>query len=884
MTEPPKYVYNLLSRLCPDYLWEGIAGDLEEQFVDDVDRYGTKKARRNYFWNALRFLRPGILLRNNLKLNTNNTIMVSNYLKTARRNMVKRKLFTFINAFGLSIGLAFSILIYLFIKDENSFDLFHVNGDRIYRIEEFAYKAWNPDPNDPYMQSAYMQLGLAPVLKDELGEVEYATRFNEGYSKVIKIGEKVVGEDVGYADNDFFKMFSFEVISGNSDQFLTQKHHAVINEEIANKYFEADPIGQTIQIDIEGEKEFEVVGVIQNAPANSSLNYNILIPQENKSRYQQSMENWGNFSTPTFVQLRSGSDFEQFKINLQGIRDKYMEESMKRTQARYNIPENVIQFEYRTTNLKDIHLNHKVDWYKVSDPQYSIILGGLAILIICIASINYVSLALTTSALRKTEVGVRKSIGANRSQLIYQFSFESIILAFASMLLGILFMLICLPTFNEFTNKAIELNAVLIIELIGIGSIISLVIGIIAGSYPSLFLSSFNPALALKGGSSTKLKASVAKPLVLLQFTLSSILIISAFVMYEQMNYVTTKDLGFDKEQVLVVPTQMGWDSESDQAVERMRNALIADTDIISVAGVSNSFTQGWSRYGYTIDDDNKSAYVWSVDPYYLEALGIEIKEGRNFNSAIVSDTASLIINEALAKDMGWDSPLDEHLNWREDSVGPGYKIIGVVKDYHFRSLERSIEPMFLSIDRKEVGHLTDILIKLKSDDMSQSLSKIESTYREMVPDKPFEYSFLDQDVDAQYASFQRWMKIMTLATFFAILISGLGLFGLAGINAVNRTKEIGIRKVFGAPIINIFILLNRQFVTLALISFAFAAPLASYFMNNWWLSDFEFRVEMNWQLYVITFFLGLSIAILTVTYHGVKAAYSSPSKTLKYE
>lgn len=884
--QPPKHIQKILEKLCPDYLWEAIAGDLEEEFYLDIEQYGLGRAKRRYTLNAIRFMRPGILLRNKFQFKNNNLIMVSNYLKTASRNMVKQKLFTFINAFGLSIGIAFCILIYLFVKDENSFDTFHQNADNIYRIEEFSYRTWNPEPDNLYNQSAYLQVGLAPTLKEELPEVKYATRFNEGAKRVVKYKDMIFSESVSYTDTDFFNMFSFPVIAGNKESFLSEPSQVVITESIAQKYFgSTDALDKVLSIDMQGDKEFVVVGVISDPPFNSSLDFKMLISQVNRGYYKENMTQWRNFSTPTFVQLNNGTEHSQLQTNLHSVRDKLMKEGLEESKKQYSIPDDVIQFEFRATNLLDIHMHKDVSWHKVSDPQYSFILGGLALLIIVIASINYISLALTTSAARRKEVGVRKSIGATKNQLAYQFTLESVLVSILSMILGVILMMTFLPNFNDFTSKSIEVTPLILLEVLGISLLLSVFVGLIAGSYPSFVLSAFNPASVLKGGGiGVKVKSGLAKPLVLLQFTLSSVLIISAFVMYQQMYFMTSKDLGFDKEQVLVVPTQLGWTDDSDQSIERMRNALASNPNVVSVSGVSNSFSHGWSRYGYEIDGENKAAYVWAVDPEYLTTMGIELVEGRDFDPSKVSDTTALIVNEALVADMGWENPLNEYLNWREDSVGPGFQIIGVAKNYHFRSLEIEVEPLFLSINKEEMGHLRSILIKMKSGDLSETISQIEETYKEVIPDKPFEYSFLDEDVDKQYASFEQWMNIMSFSTLFAILISALGLFGLAGINAVNRTKEIGIRKVFGAPVLTIFLLLNRQYVSLASLSFVIAAPLAWYLMDSWWLSDFEFRIEMSWQLFGITFLIGMAVAILTVSYHGIKAAWINPAETLKHE
>ncbi|HNP18696.1 MAG TPA: ABC transporter permease [Fulvivirga sp.] len=882
--QPPKRITNLLEWVCPNYLFEGIVGDLEEQFYDDLEVMSVKRARRRYWWNTLRFIRPGILLRNNAKLNIINTIMVRNYLKTAGRNMAKRKLFSFINAFGLSIGIAFYILIYLFIMDEKSFDQFHVNKDKIYRLEEMAYDTWQNNPEEPYNYSAYLQTGLGPVLKDEVSQIKYAARFNPDNQGIVSFGDKVFTESLSYTDPDFFKMFSFPLIAGNSDGLLTDKYQVVITPEVANKYFGTqDALGKVLKIDNYGEHEYTVAGIIAQPPANSSLQFQILLSQSNRPYYDRNMENWSSFSTPTFVQLVDNADMTSFEDNLAKLVDKYMQKSLKRARERVSIPEGMTVFKYQYTPLLDMHLNTQVSWTKSSDPKYSLILGGIAILILIIACINYISLSLTTSATRKTEVGVRKAIGAQRSQLISQFALESVILAVTSMLIGLALMFVFLPAFNEFTRKEIALSFGIILQIAGLGFALAVVIGLLSGFYPAFFLSAFKPSQVLKGGFTTKMKAGFTKPLVVLQFALSAFLIISSVIMYQQMEYITTKDLGYNQEQILVVPTQMGWSEESNKAVERMRTRLSQDPDVVGVAGTSLSFNQGWSKYGYTINEEQKSAYVFAVDPYYIDVLNIEMKEGRNFDPAISSDTSAVVVNEALVADMGWENPTEEYLNWREDTVGLGAKVIGVTKDYHFLSLEHAIEPMFLSMDKKEVGYLTQMLIKFKPGSLAGSVDKMQSIWNEMSPDKPFDYTFLDQDVAKQYASHKRWMSIMGLSTLFAILISCLGLFGLAGINALNRTKEIGIRKVFGAELSNIFVLLNKEYVFLAIIAFALAAPLSWYVMQMW-LEDFKYGISMSWQLFALSMAVGLFIALVTVSYHAIRTAYINPAETLKYE
>jgi putative ABC transport system permease protein len=884
---PPQFALNILMRICPPDLYEGIEGDLLEQFNLDVKETGIKKAKRRFIWNAVRFLHPAIILRNRFSFDLINTIMIGNYFKVAVRNIQKRKLYSFINAFGLSIGIAFCLLIYLFIMDEKSFDQFHKNKSQIYRMEEKSFDTWQHDSANPYRKSAWIQTAMVQALKDEVPEVVRGTRFNSGGNGIFRYGEKVFTENLTFVDADFFTMFSFRLLKGNPDKLLRDnKQEIVITTVIAKKYFgDEDPIGKTVRIDAEGEKDFIVAGVIEEAPANSSLSYSVLLAQENRWGYERNMSQWGNFNTPTFVQLAEGTDLVNFKNNLDKVTEKYVGDRLKkwREEATVPIPKEAKMLEYEFTQLPDWHLNTEISWDKVSDPKYSMILGGIALLILLIACINYISLSLTTSASRRTEVGIRKVVGAQRNQLMYQFGFESLIVALISLCFGIGLAILFLPSFNQFTNKGIEFTSINLLQMSAVSFCLVIVVGLLAGSYPSLFLSRFKPALVLKGGFTAKLQAGFTKPLVVIQFALSAFLIISSVIMYQQMRYITTKDLGYSKEQVLVIPTQTGWNIEADQTVQRFRDKAQQEPMITSVTGTSSSFNQGFSRYGYKIKDEQKSAYVYAADPFYLPTLEIDLVLGRNFDAAIPSDSNVVIVNEALVRDMKWTDPLNEYLNWREDTVGLGSPVIGVVKDYHFLSLEKNFEPMFLSMDKTNVGFLTTMLVKVSSDDLASGVEKVKSIWKELNPSKPFDYSFLDEDVAKQYASYQRWMNIMGLATGFAILISSLGLFGLSGINAVNRTKEIGIRKVMGAELSNIFVLLNRQYIGLSLIAYALAIPFSWWVMDKW-LADFQFKIIMGWELFTASILAGLFIALLTVSYHAVKAAFVNPAETLKYE
>lgn len=811
-------------------------------------------------------------------------MIVQSYVRIAFRNILKRKLYSFINAFGLSIGLAFCMLIFLFISDEKSFDEFHANKAQIYRLEQKTYDLRDRNPESDFVYSAHLPLPLLNAVKEEVPEVQYGTHFVSGRRGAMNFRDKVFTEEYVLIEKDFFKMFSFQLLEGNREQLFRLRNEVVITPAIAEKYFgKESALGKEITLFVGEEKTFIVSGVIEPPPSNSSLMFDVLVPIENIPGFEIANGEWSNFAYPTFVQLEQNANVALLSSKLERVVEKYMGERLKRWQQQDNVPKDVKYFEMNFTNLTDIHLNTNISWVRVSDPKYSFILGGMALLILIIACINYIALALTASTSRRMEVGIRKVAGAQRSQLVYQFGIESIVIALISLVFAIGMVILFLPNFNDYTQKTIVLDRSSVLQLLVTGFVLTLVVGIVAGSYPSLFLSMFRPVAVLKGGVTTRLQAGFTKPLVVIQYALSAFLITSSLIMFQQMKFITSKDLGYDKEQVLVIPTQAGDSEESDRVVEQFRQRLIKEPAVISVAGTNNAYSQGYSRFGYTVKDEVKISYTYAVDDQYLETLGIKLVSGRNFDPQNAADSSALIVNESLVKDMNWTTPLAEHLNWREDSVGLGYRIIGVMKDHHFLSLERHVAPMFISINRAATGHLTTILVKIKSTDYASTIQSLQTAWKELNPNKPFDYAFLDEQVSRQYDSYKRWMDIVGLATAFAVIIACLGLFGLSGINAMNKTKEIGIRKVIGADLIHIFVQLNRQYIWLTIIAFAFAIPAAWYSMNQW-LASFTYHIEIGWEIFAVSLITGFLLAMFTVSYHAIKAALINPAETLKYE
>jgi putative ABC transport system permease protein len=807
--------------------------------------------------------------------------MVANYYKVAFRNIVKRKLYSFINSFGLSIGIAFCLLIYLFIVDEQGFDKFHSNKNDIYLIinRRFEFMAFKNGEKQPFAETADQTSKLGEVVREELSEVRHMTRYEATIHGLFSYQEKVFSETFTGVDSGFFKIFSFKLLAGDAANIFKNKTDLVITPKIAEKYFgQEDPIGKIVTIDLNGESSYIVAGVIEAPPSNSSLSFEILMPLENEPWFESS---WDRRSYPTFIQVHPGTNLNSLKGNINKLNHKYTGDATLEFREREKIPDEFQLDELFFTSLTDIHLNTKIKWEKSSDPKYSFILGGIAVLILIIACINYVSLVLTSSASRKTEVGIRKISGAIKGQLVIQFMVESIVLAIISLVIGMLLLILFLPAFNSFTNKGILLSSANWIHLLALGLLVACLIGLIAGSYPALYLSALKPAIILKGGVVVKLRTWLAKPLLVIQFALSAFLIMSSVVMYQQMKFITTKDLGYNQHQVVSIPIQQATDSSSSRFVENFRSSLANDPSIKSIAGSSIPFTNGTLTLGFNHDGEAKKLSAFIVDPHYMPTLEIQLMEGRNFNILNPADIDAIIVNEALVKEMKWTDPLNEHLNWHFQH-GLGSEVIGVVNDHHYLSLEQSIEPMLLTMD-KTFGGYQYILVKLSPNDIPSSLKQLEKAYKSLAPDKPFEYSFLDEKVALQYQSYKRWMNIMGLTTGFAILISCLGLFGLSGTNVVNRTKEICIRKILGSRVRDIFFLLNKQFFWLSVVAFVLATFPAWYVMNRW-LDSFQFKIHVSWISFALSLGAGLLVVLVTVGYHSVKAIRINPAETLKYE
>ncbi|MGD1046413.1 MAG: ABC transporter permease [Bacteroidota bacterium] len=800
--------------------------------------------------------------------------MFKNYFKIALRNLIRQKVFSSINIFGLAVGMACTILILLWVQDELSFDRFHKNAENIYLVLRGDSKEF----------SAVTSILLAPALKDELPEVANSTSFMplpESMNILIQNGNNGFEENVSVADSNFFKMFSFIFRKGNPATALADPNSIVITEEIEKKYFgEEDALGKSLRITAFGKKYvMNVSGVLENMPFNSQIQGKIIIPA---SWFQSivatvvgsNFDYWDNQSWQTYIQLKNQCDIQELSLKI------------KACEISHHPNQNAQTLNYSLLPLTKIHLyGNGIKFFRVTgDIKYVQIFIAIAIIILLIASINYMNLSTALSLKRTKEVGIKKTVGADRKTLMLQFFGESLLISCIALGFAVLLVWLFLPEFNHLSGKKL---AIRYDEpyFISITFLITLLTGIISGCYPALFISSFQPIQILKG----KLKLSsgslyTRKGLVVFQFALSTIMIICTIVVFNQLSFIRNRNLGLDKENIICI--RMMGDANSKYDV--LKNELQKNSDLLSISRSESINSAGWGKTGgvyWEGKQNNEEKRFWMLNTDYdLEStFKIEMSQGRFFSKQYPTDqTNAFVINEAAAKSMGMKSPLNEDIQlW----TGKKGKIIGVTKDFHFASLHTAVEPLIITFPKSSEQNLfyRILSIRVKSGTLYNSLAFIEKTWKEQMTDISLDYYFYDESLNAQYSADQRMGTIFKYFAFLSIVISCLGLFGLASLSAEQRTKEIGIRKVLGASTTNITLNLSKEFLIWIIASNIVAWPIAYYFMNRW-LQDFAYRINIEWWVFFLAGFSALAIALLTVGYQAVRAAMANLVESLRYE
>lgn len=803
--------------------------------------------------------------------------MFRNYLKVAIRNLLRHKLYTFINVAGLSLGIAFCLLILLFVKDEWSYDTFHPQAEKIYRL---ATKEITADKQLYFGTSTAFV--LAPVLKQNLAEVESTVRVAL-HQNLIRNGAAIFAENIHVVDTNFLDVFNFPLIKGDKATALKSPSSVILTQETAKRVFgEAEPVGKTINIKLrETDYSFTVSGVAKNPPSNSSIRFDYLISFENAGKIwnERALLSFFQVYGENYVKLTPTGSITQVEKKLPAIIKQQLGE------------DHTGQYQVLFQPITDIHLN--TDFPEglepISDPSYSYILGTVALLVLLIASINFITLSLGRSIDRAREVGVRKVVGAVRNQLVLQFWGEAILVSFLALILGIGLARLVLPVFNELADKTLTYPLLSSITLASI--LLALVVGLLAGVYPALFLSNFNPIAVLKGRLQVGDAGIYRRFLIGFQFVLSIALIICTLIMSQQLNFLQNKNLGFDKEQVIIIPTGVA-NQEALSLFERMKNDLENHPSIAEISHSVFSIGEGWIQADYR--DYNKTVRPFMmniVDADFLKTIKANLITGRDFSREITSDISQgIIVNEALVKEYGWKEPLGQRLPGPDF---PAHQIIGVVADFNYESLHTPVKPLVLALSdsllqgtENVMFHASSrrkIMVRVKPSNLQTTVSLLEQTWKKAASNLPFNYSFVDETLNNQYRREIRLGHMMNYATGFAIFISCMGLFSLATLAVQKRRREIGVRKVMGASLTNIILMFSKEFAILVLIAFMVATPVAYYVMHTW-LQDFEYQVGISLWTFLLAGVLSLVIALITVSYQVIKAAIANPVNALRSE
>ena len=794
--------------------------------------------------------------------------MLRNYLRIAVRNILKDRLYSLIHVVGLSVGVACCVLIVLWVHDELSYDTFHENSDQIQRI----YSVETRNSGSSHM--AVTPANLGPALVEEIPEVISAVRL--AISNVTaQTDDKVFRENrFTWVDASFFDVFSFDLVSGDPDQVLSDPNSIVLTEEMSHKYFgDADPIGQVISIHgravgVPFEKEFKVSGVLKDIPHNSTIRANFLVSFKALEAIATApIKNWDFFYFWTYALLQKSSPIEGLSKKITEAVSTHSANHFKGTMA------------FEIQPMVDIHLHSDLLFEAPhGDIVYVYIFSAVALLILLIACANFMNLATARAAKRAREVGVKKVLGASRTQLVFQFMSESVLTSLIAMLLAIGFIELFLPTFNELSQKELNLMYFSDWKLAGAFLAAIALVAIAAGSYPAFFLSAFKPIRVLKGAlSGTQSNARLRKGLIIFQFCISIVLMTGTAVVLDQIEFIKNKKLGFDKEHIALVGLSP---TNTEERFQALRTELLQVPEITEVARTTAPPGGLIVRYGYRAagmpPDEQVVAPTIYADPEYLQLLNVQLVAGRYLTRSRGTDTAALIVNMAAVEKFGFGSPQNALGKTIEGDITG--TVVGIMEDFHFSSLRRAIIPLVVGVSPG-----TYSFIALKSRAGENTLAYIEQKVKSFQPGHPYEFQFLDDRLNQLYVAETRLGSIFGYFAVFAILVACLGLFGLASFMSEQRTKEVGIRKVHGASTQRIVILMTKDFTKLILIAFLIACPLAYWLMSNW-LTTFAYHTQLGFGIFCIVGLATVGIAWLAVGYNSIMAALSNPVEALRYE
>jgi len=860
--KPPSIAAWLLEKFVDESIKYSAMGDFEERFYLNAAEKGFWAARALYWWQLMFVLLifiPYIIFWR--------FVMFKNYLKIALRQIKKYKGFSFINIVGLTLGMACCILILLWVQDELSYEDFHKKADRIARVVTKI----NFDSGE-ILRTTRSIPPLANALKEDYPEIEDAVRFYRMNRSTIKVNEDIYYDNMLiFADPNVFNVFTLPLKLGDPKTALNDLSSVIISEEIAEKYFgDRNPIGETIII--QGDYPVKVTGVLKEIPQNTHIRIKFLLNYSfvKNFGYDISKNRWDDYIYFTYLLLKDKSTLKNLDENIRGF--------LKRKRDLTNI-------DLHLQPLKRIHLhsNYVFDFTPPGDVKYVYIFSVIAVFILLIACINFINLSTARSVNRFKEIGLRKVVGANRKNLIWQFLGESFFTSTISIVLGVVIVILVLPTFNFLSGKEIDTDILLQPKTFFSLFLIALITGIISGGYSAVYLSSFQPVQILRGtfltGGFGSKSALLKRVLVVLQFTLSIFLIISSLTIYKQINYMQNKKLGYNKEHIVYFRNR----GNTARSYDTIKNELLMINNVENVTSASDlptyasSSTSGIDWEGRNTED-NLQVYRLDVGYDFIETFKMEISEGRSFSKLISEEKIrSYILNEKGINTLGIEDPVGKRFSlWENEG-----RIIGVVKDFHYKHMGEEIQPILLRIiDTNSLGY---IIVKIKPIEIKNTLEGIKQIWDKFAPGYPFEYSFLDEEFDNLYRSENRFSLIFRYFTAIAVIISSLGIFGLISFLAEKRKKEIGIRKVLGAPIGSIIYVLSREFFILVFISIIISIPFAYYFMNRW-LTNYAYHTSMSIIIFAAAGLIAVIITLLTISYKIINAAIANPADNLRDE
>jgi putative ABC transport system permease protein len=806
--------------------------------------------------------------------------MIQNYFKIAMRNLLRNKAHSFIKIFGLSIGTAACILIYLFVIDELSFDKFHLKGDHIFRVVQIKY---DRDSGKETERQPFMPTPVGPELENSLIEIEHQTRFVNS-TGTVRYQEKIFNETLSLADSPFFEMFTFPLVYGNPETALSDDHYVVLSQSCAEKYFgEEDPLGKTLTITF-GQivKDFTVTGVAEEIPFNSTIQFGILIHFNNLPAVLNNpmiLEDWRRWYCPFYVLVQPSISTEQAEEKL----DQFCKQHYS-TQIQRDINEGHDPFTFGLQKVNNIHLDSRIAGNRGLFPSY--LLSAIAFAILLIACVNFMNLSIGHSSVRSMEVGLRKVLGAERRQLIVQFLSEALLISFFAILSGLVFAELLLPRFNALSGKQLDLAALVqgshALVLLGL----AFVAGIFSGSYPALILSSLRPVEIMKGKLKVGGGTTLTKGLVVFQFALSITLAVSAIILGRQVSFMVSRNPGYVSQGLVVVMTQENRKEESEGLYQRFRNEVQSYSHMRGITASNREF--GLFLPGSTLESgERKIHYRFDrVDPHFLQTMKFDLLYGRDFSSDSAADRDAVIVNERFIEELGPGYQIGHVLGNISQGFPYNCRIVGVIEDCHFESLRSEIEPLLLYVGQgfaPNRDRFSRIIVRIETGNIKETMDFLERAWKKTQSNKPFVYYFQENALRSLYNQEKRWSTIVRYASVFSILLACLGILGLTSVTLSCRVKEIGIRKVLGASVGQIVYLILREFIVLIAIANIVAWPVVFVVMRKV-LQNYPYRIDIGPQYFLFAGVGSVLLAVLTILYLSVRAAFRNPIESLRYE